>query len=145
MEKALAQARLAYDLEEVPIGCVIVKDNQIIASAHNTKVATNNSLNHAEMIALTKAQQVLNTKYLYDCTMYLTLEPCAMCSGAMLLCRLKKLVYGAREPKFGCAGSLYNLLGDNRNTHHIEVEEGVMADECSAIMTSFFEQRRKKC
>lgn len=145
MEKALEQARLAFDDEEIPIGCVIVREDKIIASAHNTKQKQNNSLNHAEMLALNSAQELLNTKYLDDCTMYLTIEPCAMCAGAMLNSRLKKLVFGAREPKSGCAGSNYNLLTDIRFSHRVEVEEGIMEYECSSIMKEFFKQRRNKC
>jgi len=145
MEKALEQARLAFSEDEIPIGCVIVCNDQIIAKAHNTKQNSNNSLNHAEMLALNIAQDVLKSKYLNDCTMYLTVEPCAMCSGAMLNSRLKKLVFGAREPNFGCAGSNYNLLNDIRFNHRVIIEEGVMEEECSSIMKEFFKQRRNKC
>lgn len=145
MEKALNQARLAFHDGEIPIGCVIVCDDKIIAKAHNTKQNCNNSLHHAEILALDKAMEVLNTKYLNNCTMYLTIEPCAMCAGAMINCRLSKLVFGAREPKTGCAGSLYNLLNDSRFNHLVEVVEGVMEEECSTLMKEFFISRRNKC
>ncbi|HKL73993.1 MAG TPA: nucleoside deaminase [Clostridia bacterium] len=145
MEKAIEEAKIALSEQEIPIGCVIVHDGNVIASAHNTKQNSNNSLNHAEMLALNKAMEVLNTKYLYDCTMYLTIEPCAMCAGAMINCRLGKLVFGAREPKTGCAVSNYNLLNDSRFNHRVDVEEGILEEECSNIMKEFFIIRRNKC
>lgn len=145
MEAAIIEARTAFDEGEIPVGCVIVHDGQIIARAHNTKEATSNSLNHAEIVALNLAQTALGCKYLNDCTMYLTLEPCAMCAGAMLNTRLKKLVFGAREPKFGCAGSNYDLLTDVRFNHRVEVEEGLLEEECALLMKNFFKLRRKKC
>lgn len=145
MEKALEQALIAFNEEEIPIGCVIVRNEVIIASTHNTKQCSNNSLNHAEMLALNDAQKVLNTKYLNDCTMYLTIEPCAMCAGAMINCRLGKLVFGARETKTGCAGSNYNLLRETRFNHLVEIEEGIMEEECSLLMKEFFKKRRNKC
>jgi tRNA(adenine34) deaminase len=145
MEMALTEAKLAFNDGEIPIGCVIVCDDKIIATSHNTKQNCNNSLHHAEMLALDKAMEVLGTKYLNDCTMYLTIEPCAMCAGAMINCRLKTLVFGAREPKTGCAGSCYNLLNDSRFNHRVETLEGVMEEECASIMREFFISRRNKC
>ncbi|NLL55883.1 MAG: nucleoside deaminase [Clostridiales bacterium] len=145
MEKAIQQAKKAYNDGEIPIGCVIVCDEKIIASAHNTKQNCDNSLHHAEILALDRAMKTLGTKYLNNCTMYLTIEPCAMCAGAMINCRLGKLVFGAREPKTGCAGSIYNLLEDNRFNHRVIVEEGVMQEECSCLMKEFFISRRNKC
>lgn len=145
MKKALEQAKLSYEKGEIPIGCIIVRGEEIIAMAHNTKENENNSLCHAEMIALNHAQKYLNSKYLNDCDMYLTVEPCAMCAGAMLSSRLGKLIFGAREPKTGCAGSLYNILSDSRFSHKIEVKEGILEKECSDLMKDFFKERRNKC
>jgi len=145
MEKAIGEAKKAFDEGEIPIGCVIVHEEKVIAAAHNTKQNKNNSLHHAEMLAMDSAMEVLNTKYLNECTMYLTIEPCAMCAGAMVNCRLKKLVFGAREPKTGCAGSNYNLLNDTRFNHRVEIEEGVMEEECAQLMKEFFRLRRNKC
>lgn len=144
MEKALDEARLAFNDGEIPIGCVIVCDDKIIAKAHNTKQNCNNSLHHAELLALDKAMKQLG-KYLNNCTMYLTVEPCAMCCGAMINCRLKKLVFGAREAKTGCAGSCYNLLNDSRFNHQVEITEGIMEEECAKLMKEFFILRRNKC
>jgi tRNA(adenine34) deaminase len=144
MEKALDEARLAFNDGEIPIGCVIVCDDKIIAKAHNTKQNCNNSLHHAEILALDKAMKKLG-KYLNNCTMYLTIEPCAMCCGAMINCRLNKLVFGAREPKTGCAGSCYNLLSDSRFNHQVEIVDGMMEEECAKLMKEFFKLRRNKC
>ena len=146
MCQALAEAKKAFDKEEIPIGCVIVYDNKIIAKAHNTKQESNNSINHAEMLAINKAMEYLNSKYLYDCTMYLTIEPCAMCAGAMLNCRLEKLVYGAKEPRYGCGGSVYNLFEDKNLPYRTKIESGLMEEECAKLMKDFFALRRnKKC
>lgn len=146
MTEALLEAKEAYADGEVPVGCVVVCDGKIIARGHNRKIQNNDSLAHAEMLCLNEAQKVLNTKYLYDCTMYLTLEPCAMCAGAMINTRLGELVFGTREPKSGCCGSNYDLLRDNRFNHAVKVTEGVMREECSHILSAFFEERRKnKC
>lgn len=145
MEKAISEAKIAFAEGEIPIGCIIVCGDEIIARAHNTKQCSNNSLNHAEILALSKAMDVLNTKYLNDCTMYLTIEPCAMCAGAMINCRLGRLVFGAREPKTGCAVSNYNLLNDMRFNHRVEVVEGILEEECANLMKEFFKLRRNKC
>ncbi len=145
MLEAIAEAEIAYKKDEVPIGCVIVCDDKIIARGHNVKISENNSLRHAEMVALEEAQKTLNTKYLSDCTMYLTLEPCPMCAGAMINTRLKKLVFGASDTRYGCAGSTYNLLQDNIFNHKVEVLSGVKEEECSRMLSNFFKEKRKKC
>lgn len=144
MSLALIEAKKAFDEEEIPIGCVIVHNGEVIAKAHNLKQQTNNSINHAEMLALNAAMTVLKTKYLYECTMYLTVEPCAMCAGAMLNCRLSKLVYGAKEPRYGCGGSVYNLFANNALPYRTTVESGVMEEECVKLMKDFFALRRNK-
>ena len=141
MEKAYAEALKAYDEDEVPIGCVIVCDGEIIASEHNTKIADNNSLLHAEMKALYKAQKILNTKYLYDCEMFVTLEPCAMCAGAIVNSRLGKLNFALGEPKTGCCGSVFNLV-DGKFNHKTEVNEGDGKDEVLNLMQKFFKEKR---
>jgi len=143
MSLALKEASIAFEEQEIPIGCIIVYEDKVIASAHNTKQQSNNSINHAEMLALNQAMAYLNSKYLYGCTMYLTIEPCAMCSGAMLNCRLEKLVYGAKEPRYGCGGSVYNLFEDKRFPYRTKVESGIMEEECAKLMQDFFALRRK--
>lgn len=144
MYQALLEAKKAFNEGEIPIGCVIVYDNKIIARTHNTKQQSNNSINHAEMLALNQAMGYLKTKYLYGCTMYLTIEPCAMCAGAMLNCRLEKLVYGAKEPRYGCGGSVYNLFTDKNLPYRTKVESGIMEEECAKLMQDFFALRRKE-
>lgn len=146
MKEALIEAKKAYQLDEVPIGCVIVCDNQIIARAYNSKIKDNNSLCHAEIKAIDLAMKHLGTKYLYSCTMYVTIEPCAMCAGAMLNARIGNLVFGAREPKTGCCVSVYPLLSENKFNHHINIEQGIMQHECASLMQKFFiEKRKNKC
>ena len=144
MKEALRQAKTAYRSGEVPIGCVITRGDEIIARTRNSKISDNDSTSHAEMKAIKKAQRVLGTKYLYDCTLFVTVEPCAMCAGAMINARVGKLVYGTKEPKTGCCGSLYDLISDERMNHRIPCEQGVMQEECEKIMKDFFAERRKK-
>ena len=141
MEEALLQARIAFSEDEVPIGCVIVHDNKIIVREHNSKIKDNNSLMHAEIKAINSAQKLLNTKYLYDCTMYVTLEPCAMCAGAMVNARLGKLIYALEEPKTGCCGSVMNLL-DGKFNHRVEVEKGLCSSQSKELMQEFFKNKR---
>lgn len=144
MREAIKQAKAAAEKEEIPIGAVVVCNNKIIAKAHNKKEQTKNSLNHAEIVAMNKACKKLGSKYLDDCDVYVTLEPCAMCAGAMINYRVRRLFFGAWEPKTGCCGSLYNLLIDKRFNHRIEVTGGIMEEECSSILKDFFQKRRKK-
>lgn len=141
MEEALLQAKIAFSEDEVPIGCVIVHDNKIIVREHNSKIKDNNSLMHAEIKAINSAQKLLNTKYLYDCTMYVTLEPCAMCAGAMVNARLGKLIYALEEPKTGCCGSVMNLL-DGKFNHRVEVEKGLCSSQSKELMQEFFKNKR---
>ncbi len=142
MEEAIKQARKAFEEEEIPIGCVIVCGDKIIARARNSKIKDNDSLAHAELKAIRKAQKKLGTKYLYDCTLYVTVEPCAMCAGALVNARVGKLVFGAKEPKTGCCGSLYNIVADERLNHRIPTESGILREECEKIMKEFFVKRR---
>lgn len=146
MKEALREAMLAAAEEEIPIGCVVVRDGEIIARGRNSKETHKNSLFHAEINAMNAACGFVKEKYLTDCSVFVTLEPCAMCAGAMLNYRVKELYFGAFEPKSGCAGSLYNILEDGRFNHFVKVEGGVLEEECARLMKSFFAERRgKKC
>lgn len=143
MTEALREAQKAYEENEVPIGCVVVCDDEIIVREHNTKIQDNDSTSHAEMKALRSAQKKLGTKYLYDCTLYVTTEPCAMCAGAIVNCRLGKLVYAVKEPKTGCCGSLFDLVSGAFN-HTTEVTAGVKEEEAKALLQKFFKEKRDK-
>lgn len=142
MQKALAQAREAEAAGEVPVGAVIVRDNQLIAQAWNRPIGTNDPCAHAEILALRAAAARLANYRLVDCTMYVTLEPCTMCAGAIIHARLKRLVYGAKDPKTGAAGSVFDILGTRKLNHYVEVEDGVMADECGSLLSEFFRNCR---
>lgn len=144
MLEAIELAKKAATEEEMPIGAIIVRNNEIIASGYNQKEQKKNSLLHAEIVAMNKACEILDSKYLDDCELYVTLEPCAMCAGAMMNYRVTKLYFGAYEPKSGCCGSLYNLPEDKRFNHRIEIVGGIMEEECSSILKNFFAERRKK-
>lgn len=143
MSLALEQAQIAYDNGEVPIGCVIVYNNEIIGKGANSRVTDGNVLSHAEIIAINEACHYMKDWRLEDCTLYVTVEPCPMCSGAILQARVPRVVYGTRNPKAGCVGSIYNLLQDDRFNHRAEVVENVLHDECSQIMKDFFKRFRK--
>lgn len=142
MLEALREAAQAAAEGEVPVGAVIVKDGQIIARAHNRVETSRRSFAHAEMLALEEAEKALGAKWLPGAVMYVTLEPCSMCSGAMVLARLKRLVIGADDPKTGACGSLYNIANDERLNHSIEIKRGVLAAESSALLKDFFRSRR---
>jgi tRNA(adenine34) deaminase len=144
MREALKEAKQALEKEEVPIGAVVVFENRIIGRGHNQVELLQDPTAHAEMIALTAATNALGKKWLADATMYVTIEPCAMCAGAMILARLKTLVYGAAEVKTGAHSSIYNLLDDPRINHRIEVVQGILAAECGHMMSLFFEELRKR-
>jgi tRNA(adenine34) deaminase len=142
MREALAQAQLAAQFGEVPVGAVVVKDGQVIATGRNAPIDGLDPTAHAEIAALRAAAQALGNYRLDDCTLYVTLEPCAMCSGAMLHARLPRVVFGAADPKTGAAGSVINLFGEPRLNHQTAVQGGVLADECGALLSAFFRQRR---
>lgn len=144
MKEALKEAKKAYDIEEVPIGAVIVKAGKIIARGHNKRETKRQACAHAEIIAIEKACKKLDAWRLNDCEMYVTLEPCPMCAGAIMNARIKKLYIGAMEPKFGAVGSKVNLLEDIKFNHDVEVEKGVLKEECSKYIKDFFKERRKK-
>lgn len=142
MQLALRQARAAADAGEVPVGAVVVRAGQVIASGHNAPLASHDPTAHAEVNAMRAAAQALGNYRLDDCTLYVTLEPCAMCSGAALHARLKRVVFGATEPKTGAAGSVLNLFAHEQINHQTQVTGGVLADECAKVLQGFFEQRR---
>jgi tRNA(adenine34) deaminase len=144
MRLAIEEARKAESLGEVPIGAVIVKDGEVIASAHNLRETSQNAITHAELSAIQDACKEIGSWRLEETTLYVTLEPCPMCSGAILQSRVPRVVYGARDPKGGCVDSLYRLLNDPRFNHECEVTEGVLADECGDMLTSFFRSLREK-
>lgn len=144
MRQALTQAKKALSLGEVPIGCVIVHEGKVIGRGYNRRNTDRSTLSHAEMTAIKKAAKVLRDWRLDACTMYVTLEPCQMCAGAVVQARIPRVVIGADNPKAGCAGSLYNMLEDPRFMHRAEVERGVLLKECSAILTVFFASLRRK-
>ena len=147
MKEAIRQARKAWKLNEVPIGCVIVKDDKIIARGYNRRNTDKNTLAHAELLAIRKASKVLGDWRLEECTMYITLEPCQMCAGAIVQARVPKVVIGSRNPKAGCAGSILNLLDVPQFNHQVELTEGVLEEECSVMLSDFFRElrnRRKK-
>ncbi len=143
MLRALAEAALAINENEVPVGAVIVREERIIASAHNQREQLHDPTAHAEMIAITQAAETLGSWRLNNCTLYVTLEPCPMCAGAILLARIPRIVYGASDPKAGAIDSLYQLLRDTRLNHRAETVGGVLAAECSEMLTRFFEVQRQ--
>ena len=144
MKQAVKQAKKAYDKLETPIGCVIVHEDKIIARGYNKRNMKKNTLAHAEILAINKASKVLGDWRLEDCTMYVTLEPCPMCAGAIVQARIPRVVISSMNPKAGCAGSVLNLLQQDGLNHQVEVTKGVLAEECSGLMTSFFRELRKK-
>jgi len=144
MREALIEAEKAATLGEVPIGAVIVYQDEIIARAHNLRETTQNATTHAELLAIQQACAKVGSWRLEDMTLYVTLEPCPMCSGAILQSRIPKVVYGARDLKAGCVDSLYRLLNDSRFNHECEVTEGILAEECGGILTQFFRNLREQ-
>lgn len=144
MKEAIRQAKKAYAIGEVPIGCVIVYEDKIIGRGYNRRTTDHNTIAHAETIAIKKAGKKMNDWRLEDCVMYVTLEPCQMCSGAIVQSRMKKVVIGCMNPKAGCAGSILNLLQMSEFNHQVELETGVLEEECSQLMKDFFRELREK-
>ncbi|PLR80197.1 tRNA adenosine(34) deaminase TadA [Bacillus canaveralius] len=142
MREALKEAVKAETIAEVPIGAVVVIDGKIISRAHNLRETKQNAVAHAELLAIDQACRNLGTWRLENATLYVTLEPCAMCSGAIILSRVERVVYGAKDPKGGCAGSFMNLLDDSRFNHQSEVVSGVLEAECADLLSSFFRHIR---
>ena len=143
MKSALKEAQKAYNKLEVPVGCVIVKDGKILARAHNIKETKTDTTKHAEILAIQKASKKLKSWRLLDCDMYVTLEPCSMCAGAIINSRIRKVYYGAHDSKTGAIGSVFNLLEDYTFNHKVEYEEGVLEQECEEILKQFFKELRK--
>jgi len=143
MQKALDLARRAEQANEVPVGAVLVKDNQLIAEGWNQPITSNDATSHAEIMAMRAAGEKLNNYRLIDTTMYVTLEPCSMCVGAMIHARVAKVVYGAAEPRTGALGGAFDLLAANQHNHLFEVEAGVLAEESKTLLQAFFRSRRK--
>lgn len=142
MKEAIRQAKKAYAIGEVPIGCVIVQDGKIISRGYNRRTIDKNTLAHAELAAIKKASKKLDDWRLEGCTMYVTLEPCQMCAGALVQSRIDRVVVGCMNPKAGCAGSILNLLQMPEFNHQVELETGVLEEECSQMMKDFFRELR---
>lgn len=143
MAEALKEAKKAYSKLEVPVGAVIVKDGKVIARAHNQKETKLDTTKHAEILAIQKASKKLQSWRLIDCEMYITLEPCSMCAGAIINSRIKKIYIGALDEKTGAAGSVLNLFKDYKFNHDVEIETGIMQKECENILKDFFKMLRK--
>ena len=143
MRLAIREAQKAEMIDEVPIGAVIVKDGKVIARAHNKKESKNQATRHAEIEAIEKATKKVNNWWLEDCDIYVTLEPCAMCAGALINSRLRNIYFGAYDKKAGCCGSLYNLPIDVRFNHRLGVEGGILEEECASLLTNYFKKKRK--
>jgi tRNA(adenine34) deaminase len=142
MAAALAQARVAASKDEVPIGAVVMRGDEVVAEAHNETVARQNPMYHAEFLAIERALDALETDRLTDCTLYVTLEPCAQCAGAIVLAKVGKLVFGAYDEKAGMCGSLGDLVRHPRLNHRVEVKSGVEAKECAELLKDFFAAKR---
>ncbi|WP_293394881.1 tRNA adenosine(34) deaminase TadA [Peptoclostridium sp.] len=143
MREALKQAKVAYLMGEVPVGAVIVKDGRIISKGHNMKESLADPTAHAEMIAIKRATEALKGWRLSDCTMYVTMEPCSMCAGAILQSRMRRLVFGTKDEKAGACGSKVNLLQHDLFNHNVEIVDGVLESECSGILVGFFKLLRE--
>ncbi|MDB5765792.1 MAG: cumB [Collimonas fungivorans] len=143
MQQAISQARNAWALGEVPVGALIVKDGQIIATGFNQPIGNHDPTAHAEIMALRAAATILGNYRLPGCEMYVTLEPCAMCAGAMMHARLARVVFGASDPKTGACGSVLNLFEQEQLNHHTELTAGVLAEECGTLLKEFFAERRQ--
>lgn len=143
MQEAIRQAKQAEAIGEVPIGAVIVYENEVIATGYNVRETSQRTASHAELIAIENANKQLGSWRLEDCTLYVTLEPCPMCAGAIVQARIPRVVFGAFDPKAGCAGTIVNLLQEERFNHQVDVTSGVLEAECSFLLTNFFRQLRK--
>ncbi|MEI8012064.1 MAG: tRNA adenosine(34) deaminase TadA [Candidatus Omnitrophota bacterium] len=143
MREAIKQAVKASSQDEVPVGAVIVHDRQVIARAHDQVELLHDPTAHAEMIAITQASNFLSSKWLHDCVMYVTIEPCSMCAGAIVLARFKKVFFGAAAPKTGACGSVLNIPALKTLNHQVEIESGLLADECGGVISEFFKKKRQ--
>ena len=144
MKIALEEAREAYRLGEVPVGAILVLDGKILAQAHNSPIMKNDPSAHAEMLVLRQAGEKIGNYRLTGAELFITLEPCVMCAGAIVQARLARVIFGARDPKYGAVGSLYNILADERLNHQVEITEGILREECGEVLSRFFQQKRIK-
>ena len=144
MQEALKEAKGALQEDEVPIGAVVVYKNKVIGRAHNQVERLKDPTAHAEMLAITSAANALNTKWLNGASLYVTIEPCSMCAGALVLARIKTLIYGADDPKAGGCGSVMNIINNKKLNHRIKVQKGVLEKECGDLLTHFFKAKRQK-
>ena len=144
MQEALLEAQKGWEKNEVPVGAVVVQNNEIIAKAHNQPISGCNPVAHAEMLALQAAAKAISNYRLVDCDLYITLEPCTMCAGAIIHSRVRRVVFGAFEPKAGAAGSITQVFEQPQMNHRVEVVSGVMANECSTMISDFFRARRQQ-
>ena len=144
MQQALALAKEAALNDEVPVGAIIVRNGEVIGKGRNSPITLNDPSAHAEILAIRDAANNIGNYRLVDCTLYVTLEPCAMCSGAIQHARIARLVYGANDPKTGACGSVINLMNEPKLNHHAQLEGGILASKCGAILSQFFAEKRKK-
>jgi len=144
MQLALKEAQKAFEEDEVPVGAVIIHKNKLIAKAHNQVERLKDPTAHAEIIAITQAASSLGAKWLNECTLYVTIEPCTMCAGALVLSRIKNVVYGAKDPKTGACGSVFNIANTKKLNHRIKVKSGILEKECSLLLKEFFKKKRAK-
>ena len=142
MKHAIKEAHLALAKNEVPIGCVVTFNNEIIGRGHNENKTRKSAIYHAEITAIAQASEIIGDWRLEDCTLYVTIEPCPMCAGAIVQSRIPRVVFGARNPKAGCAGSVLDILNEPRFNHTVEITEGILEEECGGIMSQFFKQIR---
>ncbi len=142
MREALKEAQKAFEEDEVPVGAVIVYKSKIIARGHNQVERLKDPTAHAEMLALTSASAYLNAKWLNDVSVYVTIEPCSMCAGAFVLARIKKIIYGADDPKTGACGSVVDIVNNKKLNHRIDVKKGILKEECGALLKDFFKKKR---
>lgn len=143
MGEAIRQAKMAAGEDEVPVGAVIVFERKIIAKAHNQIERLKDPTAHAEMIAITQATNYLHCKWLRECTLYVTIEPCSMCAGALVLARITRICFGAKDPKTGACGSVVNIANHKLLNHRVDVDAGFLAEECSSVVSEFFQRKRK--
>jgi len=143
MQEALKEAERAFEESEVPVGCVVVHKNRIIARGHNQVERLKDPTAHAEMLALTSATNYLNAKWLNGATLYVTIEPCSMCAGALVLSRIKNIIYGAEDPKTGACGSVINIAHNKKFNHRINIKKGVLKQECGFLLKEFFRKKRR--
>jgi tRNA(adenine34) deaminase len=144
MLEAIKEARAAFDEDEVPVGAVVVHQAKIIGRGHNQVERLKDPTAHAEMLALTAATNYLGTKWLNEASLYVTIEPCSMCAGALVLARIKNLYFGANDPKAGACGSVANIINHKKLNHRIKVKKGILENDCAALLSDFFKQKRRK-